>query len=151
MIEVNIGALTDLCIAVLPFMQEGGKIINISSVSGFIPLPYLNVYSATKAYVLKFSQSLNDELKNKGISVIAVCPYWVNTNFISVAKNSPGAQSVTNFPLITNPRPVVEKALSDSQKGRSLSFFGFTANTFHVLSYMLPSCAQMAIWNMIRR
>ncbi len=151
MIEVNIGALTDLCIAALPFMQSTSRIINMASVSGFIPLPYLNVYSATKAYVLKFSQSLGYELKSKGISVITVCPYWVNTNFIPVAKSSPGAESVTNFPLITNARPVVEKALRDSRNGHSLSFFGLAANTIHVLSYMLPSCAQMAIWNMIRR
>ncbi len=151
MIEVNICALTDMCLSTLPFMHAGSRIINMASVSGFMPLPYLNVYAATKAFVLRFSQGLHDELKSKGISVTAVCPYWVDTNFIPVAKNSPGAKSVTNFPFTTKAQPVVERALCDSRKGHIHSFFGFASNTVHVLSHVMPACAQMALWNIIRR
>ncbi|MBQ2774736.1 MAG: SDR family NAD(P)-dependent oxidoreductase [Clostridia bacterium] len=151
MIEVNICALTDMCLAARPFMHAGSRIINMASVSGFIPLPYLNVYAATKAFVLRFSQGLHDELKSKGIAVTAVCPYWVDTNFIPVAKNSPGAKSVTNFPFITKAQPVVQRALCDNRKGNIHSFFGFASNTVHVLAHIMPVCAQMAVWNMIRR
>ena len=151
MIRVNVLALADICLVCIPFMHNGSRIINMSSVSAYLPLPYLNVYAATKAFVLRFSQGLHNELRQKGISVTAVCPYWVDTNFIPTAKDSPGARSVTRFPLMADAAHVVRKAMRDSLNGRMLSFFGTAANTVHVLSCVMPACARMAIWNIIRR
>lgn len=81
-ILLNIRALTLLCRYFIPMLAQNNKsfILNVGSLSAFFSIPYKCVYSATKAYVLNFSKSLNIELKPKGISVSVVCPNGVETN-----------------------------------------------------------------------
>ena len=76
MIQLNIVALTRLAAAAAPaFAARGrGAIINIGSVTALIPEQFTNPYSATKAYVLSFSLSLNQELTGSGVRVQAVLP-----------------------------------------------------------------------------
>ena len=81
MIDLNCTALTGICGFVLPHMQRGGRIINVASLAAFLPLGNFAVYAATKAYVLSFSVALAAELKERGISVCALCPGSVSTNF----------------------------------------------------------------------
>ena len=57
MVDLNCKALMSMCMISLPFMGEGSKIINIASVAAFQPIPYINVYAATKAFVLYFSST----------------------------------------------------------------------------------------------
>ena len=86
-IQVNILALTMLTRAVLPRMivQKRGAILNVSSSAGFLPLPDLAVYAATKAYVTSFSEALRAETRGIGISVTSLCPGPVATEFSQVA------------------------------------------------------------------
>lgn len=83
MLNVNVGALTKLTHRLLPGMKrnEGGAILNVSSVASLLPLPYMAVYAATKAYVTSFSEGLRAELRGTGISVTALCPGPVPTEF----------------------------------------------------------------------
>lgn len=83
MLAVNITALTKLTHGLLPQMLHNGEgaILNVSSVASLIPVPYLNVYSATKAYVTSFSEGLRAELRRTNISVTALCPGPVPTEF----------------------------------------------------------------------
>lgn len=79
-----------------------GGIINVSSVSGVMPLPKWTIYSASKAFMKSFSESLWYELKPKGIDVLALCPGATKTNFYKTAKiNSSGlsAKKVVNVAL----------------------------------------------------
>jgi short-subunit dehydrogenase len=87
MIDLNIGALTDLCRAAAPGMikRKGGGIINVASTAAFQPGPGMAVYFATKAYVLSFSEALHEELKPHGIKVSALCPGPTRTEFGAVA------------------------------------------------------------------
>jgi short-subunit dehydrogenase len=87
MLEVNISALTHLTHLLLPGMRKSGRaaILNVSSVASFFPLPNLAVYSATKAYVTSFSEALRLELLDTGVSVTALCPGPVETEFFHVA------------------------------------------------------------------
>ena len=87
MIDLNIGALTDLCRAVAPGMIErkAGGILNVASTAAFQPGPGMAVYFATKAYVLSFTEALHEELKPHGISVSALCPGPTRTEFGAVA------------------------------------------------------------------
>jgi hypothetical protein len=87
MIDLNIGALTDLCRAVAPGMIErkAGGIVNVASTAAFQPGPGMAVYFATKAYVLSFTEALHEELKPHGIKVIALCPGPTRTEFGQVA------------------------------------------------------------------
>jgi short-subunit dehydrogenase len=87
MIQLNITALVELShgIANEMIIHGGGKILNTASTAGFLPGPLQATYFATKAFVVSFSQALNQELRNKKISVTALCPGPVQTEFIEVA------------------------------------------------------------------
>jgi len=76
MIALNITALTQLTKLFVPDMiaQGGGKILNLASTAAFQPGPLMAVYYASKAYVLSFSEAIAFELKDKNITVTALCP-----------------------------------------------------------------------------
>jgi len=85
-IMVNVATVVDLTHALLPGMvaRGTGTIVNVSSLGGFQPAPYLAVYGATKAFVLSFSQALAAELRGRGVHVLALCPGPVRTPFLDV-------------------------------------------------------------------
>ena len=87
MIDLNIGALTDLCRLAAPAMIEcgSGGILNVASTAAFQPGPGMAVYFATKAYVLSFTEALHEELKPHGVKVSALCPGPTRTEFGEVA------------------------------------------------------------------
>jgi short-subunit dehydrogenase len=90
MIELNVSALTELSLeAATIFLQKrSGGIINVASTAAFQPVPYLNIYSATKAYVLSFTEALAEELRASGVRVMALCPGYTKTEFQQVAGES---------------------------------------------------------------
>ena len=84
---VNMNALTLLTRAVLPGMiaRNRGAILNVSSCAGFLPIPEFAVYAASKAYVTSFSEALRAELRSSNVTVSALCPGPVHTEFTEVA------------------------------------------------------------------
>lgn len=88
MIQLNISTLVDFTHKFLPAMQQrsSGVIINLSSIAGFQPMPYLSVYAASKAFVLNFSQALWAENRENGVKVLCVCPGPTETSFFSEAR-----------------------------------------------------------------
>lgn len=99
MIAVNITALTLLTRHLLPsIIQHKGYIMNVGSVAGFIPGPYMSTYFASKAYVLSFSEALDVELRPHEASVTCLAPGPVATDFAqtaNVAKQSKLSQTTT--------------------------------------------------------
>lgn len=93
MLQVNAVSLTLLTRKLLPAMlgSKRGAILNLSSSASFLPMPTFAVYAATKAYVTSFSEALRMELHGTGVSVTAVCPGPVHTEFDAVAFRSDGA------------------------------------------------------------
>jgi short-subunit dehydrogenase len=93
MLLVNVVALTILTRRLLPQMiaANRGAIINVSSSAGFLPIPGFAVYAATKAYVTSFTEAIRSELRSSGITVTALCPGPVHTEFTHVAKRSADA------------------------------------------------------------
>ncbi|MEH6582807.1 MAG: SDR family NAD(P)-dependent oxidoreductase [Halioglobus sp.] len=85
MVKVHIDATITLCRAAIPFMRElgGGNIINVSSLSAFLPGPELAVYGASKAFLNHYSVGLQSELAGSGIQVQALCPGYTRTEFHS--------------------------------------------------------------------
>lgn len=75
-IELNAVAMVRLARAALPGMlaRRHGGIVNVSSVSAFVPTPRAATYSATKAFITSFSESLHGETRGQGVSVTALCP-----------------------------------------------------------------------------
>jgi short-subunit dehydrogenase len=89
MIQLNITSLTDLCHLFIPDMIKKGTggIINVGSIASFSPIPYGNVYSSSKAYVLNFTEALRYEYLKKGIQIMALCPGGTKSNFAAVASD----------------------------------------------------------------
>jgi len=87
MIDLNVGALTDLCRAVAPGMikRKSGAILNVASTAAFQPGPKMAVYFATKAFVLSFTEALHEELRPHGVKVTCLCPGPTRTEFGEVA------------------------------------------------------------------
>ena len=96
MMQVNMVALTLLTRRLLPSMiaAKRGAILNVSSSASFLPLPELGVYAATKAYVSSFSEALRMELRGTGVSVSALCPGPVHTEFNEVATRADGPNKI---------------------------------------------------------
>jgi short-subunit dehydrogenase len=84
LLQVNIVALTALTrLFLAPMLERGrGRILNIASVAGFLPIPSLAAYAAAKAYVLSLSESLSEELKGSGVTVTALCPGFTDTAMV---------------------------------------------------------------------
>jgi len=150
MIDLNIRALVELTLECIPHMAAGGMMIEIASTSAFQPLPDMNVYAASKAFVLSFSRALNRELGPKDISVTAVCPGWTKTEFMDVAGKNANAGAVKNFMFLSSPEKVVTKALKDAKKRREVSVYGIT-NIFHMIfAKILPASSIMTFWNFMK-
>ncbi|TAL34014.1 MAG: SDR family oxidoreductase [Spirochaetes bacterium] len=97
MIAVNVLTLTKLCRLFLPAMlkQNGGLILNVSSMGGFQPVPYFAVYAAAKSYVLNLSAALSAEFRKTKVRIFALCPGVTDTEFQAVAgMPSQGSQPV---------------------------------------------------------
>ncbi|NJM07776.1 SDR family oxidoreductase [Candidatus Gracilibacteria bacterium] len=83
LLQVNIVTLTHLTRLLLPGMltRRRGRILNVASTAAFMPGPLMAVYYASKAYVLSFSEALNNELQGSGVNVTALCPGPTSTGF----------------------------------------------------------------------
>lgn len=88
MLEVNIRALTELCYFFGGDMRKrrSGKIINVSSIAGFMPGPYMALYYASKAFILSFTAALAKELQPYHVSVCVLCPGIIRTPFYAKAR-----------------------------------------------------------------
>ncbi|SJM94662.1 oxidoreductase [Crenothrix polyspora] len=107
--DTNVFGILRITKAVLPSMraQNSGRIINISSVLGFLPAPYLGIYAASKHAVEGLSESLDHEVRQFGIRVVLVEPAFTKTNLDA---NSPQAASL--IPAYDNERGNVSKAIN---------------------------------------
>ncbi len=121
LIDLNDKALVKLNYLSIPYMQSGAHIYNIASTSAFQPVPYINVYAASKAFVLSFSRGLNVELKEKGIKVIAVCPHWTKTEFFDTAVVD---DTIKYYNTYNTPTQVVSAAINNMKKGKDVSLVG---------------------------
>ena len=145
LIDLNCTALTGITGVCLPFMKKDSHIINIASQAAFQPVPYQNVYSATKSFVKNYSRALNVELKEKGIVVTAVCPGWIKTNLYG--RGCINAKKATNkFTCMVTPDVVAKKALKDAYNNKDISVYGLYVNFCRFLSKFLPERLVMKIW-----
>ena len=118
MVRVNVNAVVELTRLYLPAMRyrRRGGVINVSSNAAFQPVPYMAVYSASKAFVLHFSEALAEEVAADGVRVMALCPGATDTDFWDVAGVWQGRRR-----LMAAPETVVASGLRAF--GRSRSFY----------------------------
>lgn len=146
MVDLNCKAILAMCQHSIPYMKSGAKIINIASVAAFQPIPYINVYGATKAFVLSYSRALNRELKKDGISVTAVCPFWTKTEFFDRAIDKNETAVVKKYAAMYVPSQIVKRAWRDVKRGRDVSKYGFVARVQVALTKILPHSFVMSFW-----
>lgn len=115
MIDLNVKALVILCHHIGRDMaaQGGGKILNVSSTASYMAGPLQATYFATKAYVSSFSQALDEEMRDRGVTVTALEPGYVETEFAASA-NLEGTSLVKNG---VTPRSVAKYGYDAMRRG----------------------------------
>lgn len=151
MIALNCRAAVDLTNLSIPYMGHGSHILEICSSSAFQPLPGLNVYAASKAFLLRYARGLRWELRGTGIHVTAVCPGWIKTEFMAVARQTKNGRTVRRFPFATTPEHVAACALRGSRLGLAVTLHGLLTPAQCLAAKLLPHSLVMACWNLIRR
>jgi len=146
MIDLNCKALMAITYITLAHMNRGARVYQLGSLSSFQPVPYINVYAATKAFVLSFSRGLNRELRSLGIKVMAVCPFWTKTEFFGRAIEDDKEKVVKKYIAMYTPDQIVTRAIKDLKKGRDFSICGFKAKGQTLLVKLLPHKLVMNVW-----
>jgi hypothetical protein len=137
MIDVNCRALTAITYLVLPYMKKNSRIIQMASAAAFLPQPDFSIYAASKAFVLSFSKALGIELRGRGISVTAVCPGPVKTEFFNRADPDGRVKWYKKMVMI-KPEKVVSKALRDAALADAVSIPGISMKVFYAATKLLP-------------
>lgn len=136
-IDLNCHALTALTKICLPYLAKGGRIINLASSAAFVPQPKFAVYAASKSYVLSFSRALHIELMERKISVTAVCPGPVDTEFFQHDDCNIN-QTFYKKLMMAKPEAVVKQALIDAKKRKMVSVYGISMKAFRMVTKILP-------------
>ncbi len=150
MVRLNCEAAVDMTESVLPYMKRGSRIIEIASTAAFQPFQGLNVYAASKSFLLRYTRGLSAELSGTGIKATAVCPYWISdTEFIPVASET-GSNKIRHFPLASRKRSVVALSLEASDLGLPVCTPGVICTVHRIVS-VLPDTVLQGIWALLRR
>lgn len=125
MIQVNVTALTELTGFFLPGMiaRQRGRVLNVGSVAGFQPGPFMAVYYATKAYVNSFSEALSYEVAGTGVTVTCLCPGPTHSEFAVAA----GMEQTNLFTVgsVADAHSVAVAGVRAMQRGKRLIVTGF--------------------------
>lgn len=150
-IDLNIRVLNELTLHFLPGMvaRKRGGIVNLGSVAGFVPGPYMSAYYASKAFVGSFSQALHQELRRTGVTVTCVAPGPVETGFFQWA----GTRHARLFHILPRiaPETVAERAWRGFRNGRRLVVPGISTKLIVLASAVLPSAAMLPLIGRLQR
>jgi short-subunit dehydrogenase len=103
--------------------RRKGWILNVASVAGFVPGPFMAVYYASKAYVLSFSEALVCELAGTGVSITVLCPGPTLTQFSTTAHSSDSKLFKSGTAM--QPGPVARAGLAGLFAGKAIVIPGF--------------------------
>jgi short-subunit dehydrogenase len=137
---VNVTAVTLLTRHLLPQMiaKRRGGILNVSSSAGFLPIPGSAVYAATKAYVTSFSEALRAELRGTGVSVCALCPGPVVTEFQQVASRHGAEPDIGPKAIVVPAEHVVRDGLAAFEADRPMIVPGLAMKLLMLLTRVMP-------------
>lgn len=138
LLRLNCEALVELTHAALPGMVERGSggVLNVASMVAFMPVPFMAVYSASKAFVRAFSESLAEELSGTGVRVSVLCPGHVPTGFQAAAGFQEGAVSP---PGALGAEETAELALRGYARGERVVITGLVNQMGAVAATALPN------------
>jgi short-subunit dehydrogenase len=152
MVRLNVEAVTDLMARYVPGMVErgSGAVINVASTAAFQPMPGTATYAATKAFVLSQSEAVAQELKGTGVTVTAVCPGPVKTEFADVAGVGEIADNAPEF-VWTTAEQVARAAVEGADSGKRTVVPGAFNQAGTVLGRIAPRALSLPLidrgWN----
>lgn len=147
-IDLNVRSLVEMTHRFLQPMRarKSGAIINVASTAGFQPVPYMATYSATKAFVLSFSEALWEENRAHGIEVMALCPGVTETGFFEASQmDKPPARTVQSA------EEVAEVALRGLSRHKSSIISGWPNRFMVALERLLPRTIVVRIVGSVMR
>lgn len=148
MICINVESNVKITRMALDYMSSGSHIIEIGSIAGFQPMPYFGVYGASKAFIQSYTKSLHEELKEEGIKVTLVCPYWIkDTEFISKAEILD--KYYTHYPFATTKKKVVLRSLRANDKNRIVCTPDIISFVDRIFSKALLHCLYIKIMKFV--
>ena len=151
MIDLNCKALVIMTRLTLPYMRKGSHILQLDSLSAFQPVPYITTYAATKSFVLSYTRAANQELKRRGIRMMAMNPGWVKTEFFNHAFTTNDAK-VQYFNHVYEADEVVETGLKDLYcTKKEYSVHGRPIRNQVRLVKCLPHNIVMKVWMLQQR
>lgn len=134
LVQVNIAALTALNRVFLPQMQARGRghVLNVASTGAWQPGPYMAAYYASKAYVLSLTRALRAECRGSGVTLSALCPGSIATEFSRRSGRADPGRAMT-------PEKVAKIAVDGLLKGRGVITPGLENKALHAASKALPA------------
>lgn len=151
MVALNCRAAVEVTRVCLPYLERGSRVLEIASCAAFQPLPGMNLYAATKAFLLRYTQALRWELKGRGVKVTAVCPFWIRTEFMDVARDTANPNAVRHTPFAMRPEAVAAWSLTMNGLDVGTVTCGPIPFVMEVGSKVLPACVPMALWDKLRK
>lgn len=144
-LKLHVEAVTELSrqFAIRFKEQGGGRILNMSSMSCWMPMPGIALYSATKAYIRVFSRALHYEMKDYGVSVTVACPGGIATDLFGLPANL--KKLAVRIGALDTPERFVSKALRKMLKGKKQYINGLINRISIVFVALLPTHARMMI------
>lgn len=141
-LRLHVEAAMRLMHAALPAMLErgSGRVVNVASVAGFVPR---GTYGAVKSWLISFSRWANVVYAPRGVTVTAVCPGFVHTDFHARLGLPPGQEGVPNG-MWLDAATVVREGLRDAARGRSVSVPSWRYKTLVAASRPLPDAVVVA-------
>ena len=147
MIDVNSKATVLLTYMTVPYMERGGRIIQLGSGSCFTPLPNFNVYASSKIFVLHHTKALNYELKRYEIRATCFCPGWVETEFFDTAiENGVSMPEPKKIKPMLNAKKVARGCLKASKRGKTMYVTGWYTKLQHLLFKLVPDPILTRVW-----
>ena len=151
MIALNCCAAAELTERALPYMEQGSRVLEIASCAAFQPIPYLAAYAATKAFLLRYSRALAAEVAERGITVTAICPYWIrDTEFIHEAKKTDRRGLFRGFSLATDQKTVARRSLWAAAHGFTVFTPDLVSTLHRIVTSILPHRLMIALSNLWR-
>ncbi|MDR1113420.1 MAG: SDR family oxidoreductase [Bacteroidales bacterium] len=137
MLNLNVNTLMQMTYLYAGEMRKNGfgKVLNLASLAGLTAMPYFTMYAATKAFVLSFSQALDEELRKTGVCVTVLCPGPIVTGFEHAA-------NMHYSPLMMigsySAKQIAKAGYKATMKGKSVQYGGWVVGLANIVSRLLP-------------
>ena len=148
MVRTNVEAVSDLCSMFVPGMVERhrGAVLNVASTAAFQPMPGQAGYAASKAFVLSYTHALRAELAGSGVTVTALCPGPVDTEFIDTSGMDRAAATRALPSIMWVPaQTVASAAVEGLVAGRAVVIPGAANRATAVAAHLTPRTLLMPL------